>query len=223
MAEYIFNNPITGNSKNIFDCTMLDDFPPEVCARIMAETKWRYSSYAKRAIIASFLLRNPIALFIELPTAISTYMVFKCGLDTTEEEVLQSIEEKVKQCITAVHLNPPILFERYFSEVPKLITELLCNEFWGECFDWMEEADDELLWLKFYERLNQPSLFPVAPEYDSTDLIGNMKKHFDGNTSHKELDWKSYVSGWLEGRVELILDATKFRKDKLLLPVKGDT
>ncbi len=53
-----------------------------------------------------------------------------------------------------------------------------------------------------------------VPSFNSTELIGDVHKHFD-LLKDKNWDWVSFYNGWLEGRFEMLFE---FKDGKKILP-----
>ena len=48
----------------------------------------------------------------------------------------------------------------------------------------------------------------------STKIIGNVHDRYE-DLKYKELEWKSFYSGWIEGRGDMAYDIIKEKKDNL--------
>ncbi len=143
--------PFSKTPQPIHELTMLDNLPPDVCARIMTQAKTRDGigkNYGHRAIVGAFLFKTPLVLFTDFIFAMEEH--FKIQLTDTERLHIET-------CICSVH--PELTIEQFRDQNLHFsfqINQFLMQNLNGhKTLAWMYEDDDEYMWKQIYVRMNR--------------------------------------------------------------------
>lgn len=152
----MFENPINGKNTPFLQLSN-EDLTPEIIAKIMVKSFKDKNSFARRAMIASFIKPHLNSLLVEVPNVL--YMHSNAAIGSKQYSDFITLDyfkckEHICKLLFGTDLN---LFIDFQMRMILQIDIFLENEINARFFDWMEPGDEEKLWLKFYERLSNPS------------------------------------------------------------------